>query len=232
MKRRIVPKYGYIPVIICLVWNILVYNISRIFTDRLSHYDFSTKFDDIIPFVPSFIVIYILSYLLWVIGFFVFIKESRSLCNEIFAAELIAKTVCFLFFIIVPTEMKRADVGQADGLFNWLINLTYFSDEPNNLFPSIHCMESWLCFRGAMRCKKTNSAYTFVWFILAVLICVSTVFVKQHVFVDIFAGILTAELGLFLSKRFGVGRIYDYIRLKWLMHKRLKRSKKLLIKGS
>ena len=33
------------------------------------------------------------------------------------------------------------------------------------------------------------------------LVCASTVLVKQHVFVDIFAGIAVAELGLLLSRR-------------------------------
>lgn len=37
-------------------------------------------------------------------------------------------------------------------------------------------------------------------FVFSLLVCLSTVLVKQHVIVDIFAGIAVAELGLLLSR--------------------------------
>lgn len=217
IKRRIVPKYSYIPIVICLVWNTLVYNVSRIFTDLLPHYDFSLKIDGIIPYVPYFIFIYVLSYGLWVVGFVIFARENRTLCNEMFAAEFISKTICLLCFTIIPTEMVRAS-NTGDGVFNLITNMVYSFDEPNNLFPSIHCMESWICFRGAMKCKKIHSAYISVWFVLALLICASTVLVKQHLFVDIFAGILVAEIGMFLSEKLAAGRLYDVLRIRYIMY--------------
>jgi membrane-associated phospholipid phosphatase len=224
MKRkrrifRILPKYAYIPVGICIILNTLVYNISRLFTDLLPHYDFSLSIDSLIPYVSPFIVIYILSYFLWILGFIIFARENRAICNEMFAAELVGKLLCFACFVIIPTEMVRADISQG-GFFNWLTNVVYTYDEPNNLFPSIHCMESWICFRGAYKCKKISSHYSSAWFILAVLICASTVFVKQHLFVDIFAGIAAAEIGMFAAKKFNIGRMYDFLRLKWIMFRR------------
>lgn len=224
MKRifRIMPKYAYIPAIMCILYNEVVYHLSRIVTDNLHHYNFSLSVDAMIPYVPSFITIYLLSYPFWVLGFVVCARENRALCNEIFAAEFIAKTLCLLCFFIIPTEMQRADLSDG-GIFNWATNITYAMDEPNNLFPSIHCMESWICFRGAYRCRKIHSCYTIIWFLLAVLICLSTVFVKQHLFLDIFSGILAAEIGLFLAKKWRAGRMYDVIRMKLLT---IKKSRK------
>lgn len=223
MKRQLIPRYAYLPIVVCIVWNTLVYNMTRFFTNKMPHYDFSIKLDSYIPFVSSFVVIYILSYVLWIIGFLVFAKESRSLCNELFAAEFVCKTICLFCFVIIPTTMTRANVPSG-GVLNWLTNAVYSLDQPNNLFPSIHCMESWICFRGALRCKKVHPMYSKVWFVLAILICMSTVFVKQHVFVDIIGGIVVAEIGLFLSKKFNLGRAYDVVRHKFITLVRFKKK--------
>lgn len=230
MKKQLIPRYAYLPIVVCLVWNTLVYNMTRFFTNKMPHYDFSIKLDSYIPFVSSFVVIYVLSYVLWIIGFLVFAKESRSLCNEFFAAEFVCKTICLLCFVIIPTTMTRANVPSG-GVLNWLTNAVYSLDQPNNLFPSIHCMESWICFRGALRCKKVHPMYSKVWFVLAILICMSTVFVKQHVFVDIIGGIVVAEIGLFLSKKFNLGRAYDVVRYKFITLVRpKKKTNKVVLK--
>ena len=182
MKKQLIPRYAYLPIVVCIVWNTLVYNMTRFFTNKMTHYDFSIKLDSYIPFVSSFVVIY-----------------------------------------IIPTTMTRANVPSG-GVLNWLTNAVYSLDQPNNLFPSIHCMESWICFRGALRCKKVHPMYSKVWFVLAILICMSTVFVKQHVFVDIIGGIVVAEIGLFLSKKFNLGRAYDVVRYKFITLVRFKKK--------
>lgn len=73
--------------------------------------------------------------------------------------------------------------------------------------------------------------YSKVWFVLAILICMSTVFVKQHVFVDIIGGIVVAEIGLFLSKKFSLGRAYDVVRYKFITLVRpKKKTNKVILK--
>ena len=86
-------------------------------------------------------------------------------------------------------------------IFSW-------ADEPTNLFPSIHCVASWMAVRGACMMKGMPRWYVPLHFVVAVLVFASTVLVKQHFFVDIFAGIAVAELGLFLSKHFSLWKIF------------------------
>ncbi|CCY70604.1 uncharacterized protein BN508_01112 [Eubacterium sp. CAG:161] len=90
-----------------------------------------------------------------------------------------------------------------------MTNLIYTLDSPDNLFPSIHCLESWVCFRGAMRCKKVGKVYKVIMLILALLVFASTVMVKQHVFVDIIGAILVVEIGLALAKRLNIYKKLD-----------------------
>ena len=65
-----------------------------------------------------------------------------------------------------------------------------------------------------MRCKKVGTGYRIVMFISAILVFASTLMVKQHVFLDVVTGIIVVEIGLFVAKRFDLGRIYFIIEKK------------------
>ena len=68
------------------------------------------------------------------------------------------------------------------------------------LFPSIHCLDSWLCWRFLVKIEWIPKWYKWINFLFTLLVCASTVLVKQHLLVDIFAGIAVAEIGLLLSR--------------------------------
>lgn len=201
MKKieKILPRYAWLPLTAAVVLNILVYWGNRFITADMKHYDISNAIDEMIPFFSPMIIIYILSYVTWAIGFVVIGRESKEVCYEVMGGEMIAKLICLAFFIIMPTTMVRADVT-GSGLFDELTRLIYSMDSPDNLFPSIHCLESWICFRGAMRCKKVGNGYRAFMFVFALLVFASTVLVKQHVFVDIIGGVAVVEIGLWLAK--------------------------------
>lgn len=204
---KILPKYAIIPIVASLVLNMLVYFGSRLFTTQLHHYDFSIVLDDYIPFISGWMVIYVLAYVAWVVGFIVIGRESRKVCYEVFAGEQVAKLLCLICFIIIPSTIVRPEIT-GTGFCEWLSRLIYSTDSPDNLFPSIHCLESWICFRGATRCKKTGKSYKAIMFVAAILVFASTLLVKQHVFVDVLGGIAAVEIGLFVSKKFNLSRIY------------------------
>ena len=59
MKKQLIPRYAYLPIVVCIVWNTFVYNMTRFFTNKMTHYDFSIKLDrettiNTVGFVPKF----------------------------------------------------------------------------------------------------------------------------------------------------------------------------------
>ena len=141
---------------------------------------------------------------------FVIGRESREVCYEVLTAEQIAKLCCLVAFIAIPTTIIRPEVT-GTGFFQWLSRLIYSMDSPDNLLPSVHCLENWICFRGAMKCKKVGKGYKIFTFVAAILVFASTLMVKQHVVLDVVAAIVVVELGLFLSRRFNLSKIYFII---------------------
>lgn len=207
---KILPKYAFLPLIICLGLNAFTYFGTRLFTTGLYHYDLSLPIDYMIPFTPFMMSVYVLAYVVWIVGFIVIGRESREVCYEVLTAEQIAKLCCLVAFIAIPTTIIRPEVT-GTGFFQWLSRLIYSMDSPDNLLPSVHCLENWICFRGAMKCKKVGKGYKIFMFVAAILVFASTLMVKQHVVLDVVAAIVVVELGLFLSRRFNLSKIYFII---------------------
>ena len=202
-KRKIndlLPSYTRIPLVSMVCIHGLVYYATRLVTQKLTHFDFSLPIDDAIPFIPAFSVIYLLAYVQWIAGYIVIARDSRELCYRVISGEIISKLICMALFLLVPTTMTRAGIA-SDGFFDRIVGCIYRLDAADNLFPSIHCLESWVCFRGAMRMKKTGPWYRYFTLLFSLLVFASTVLIKQHVAVDIMAGVLTAEIGQQIAQK-------------------------------
>ena len=198
---RIMPRYAYFPVIFTPLLNLAVYYGCFLLTSgRTSLYDLSIPLDARVPFWPPAISVYVLSYAFWVVNYVLIARESRAHCYRTLAADWIAKVLCVPFFLLLPATIVRPDAS-GSGLWLWITRIIYASDAPRNLFPSIHCLESWFAWRGLFGCKRVPRWYKAFSFVFALMVCASTVLVKQHVLVDIPAGILLVEIGLLATRR-------------------------------
>lgn len=206
--KTIIPKRAIIPAIIYFL-IIPSYFLVRIITRNLHHYNLSGPLDELIPFIPAFIWIYVLAYLQWFFGYLSMAHLDEGILRTHMASEAIGKLTCVLIFILLPTTIIRPEVtgtGLTDAMVSWV----YGADQPDNLLPSIHCMESWIVARGLMKTKAPKPAKMLMW-CFTVLVCLSVVFVKQHIVLDIPAGILIAEFAILISKKLDAPRIYSAI---------------------
>ena len=202
-KRKLddlLPPYTRIPLVSMVCVHSLVYYATRPITQKMTHFDFSLSIDNAIPFISAFSMIYVLAYVQWIVGYILIARDSRELCCRVISGELISKLICMVLFLLVPTTMARAEIV-SDGLFDRIVGSIYRLDAADNFFPSIHCLESWVCFRGAMQMKKTGPWYRYVTLLFSLLVFASTVLIKQHAAVDIIGGILTAEIGQQIAQK-------------------------------
>ena len=208
-------KYWWIPVFSMIVINCIAYSGSKLVTDSGFHFDISLPIDAALPFIPAFIIIYVLSYLQWVVGYGLIAAESRKVCYRVISSEIIAKLICLVIFLVLPTSMVRPE-NTGEGFCGWLTELIYLLDTPTTLLPSVHCLESWIIFRTAHKITRFKKWLVPLWFVFALLVFASVVFVKQHLILDIPAAILVGEIGLFLGKKFKTERIFEKINQKFL----------------
>ena len=150
--REILPGASVLPLGCVLALNFLTYFFTRLFTSGWKHYSLALPLDDLIPFCTEFIWIYVLSYAVWGIGFLCVGNQEQETADELFAAEIIAKLLTLVFFLVLPTTLDRP-VPSGNSLSDLLTRWIFTMDAPDNLFPSIHCLESWFCYRACSRMK-------------------------------------------------------------------------------
>ena len=208
LANKLLPSYAILPLICCPILNLLVYNGGQLLAKGHKHYDFTLPMEEGLPVVPAWTIAYVGCFAVWVINFILICRENRDICYRFLASEAIAKVICGLFFVFLPTTNVRPELTGSDP-FTWVLGVIYFLDRPVNLFPSIHCMDVWFAWRGLLPCQKVPRAYKYFSFVFAVLVFCSVLFTKQHVLVDIFGGVLVAEVGFLLAKVIPVAKLYE-----------------------
>lgn len=202
---NLVPGYAILPLLFCVVWNVVCFYLTKLFLTDTRMYNLSTEIDCWIPFSPFWILIYILSYVQWMTNYILICRESRELCFSFLGSEMLGKTVSAVFFLALPTTIVRPEVV-GGGIWNFLVRFIYAADTPVNLFPSLHCYCSWISSRKLFSCKRVSPWYKWASVVFSFLVFASTVLVKQHFFVDILAGVALAELVLFFGKILPLGK--------------------------
>ncbi|MGN0172989.1 MAG: phosphatase PAP2 family protein [Acutalibacteraceae bacterium] len=204
---KTIPKYAVVPLLLTLVANLIAYYGSLIIVDLfdIPRHNVHFPIDDLIPFMPQWITVYFGCYISWVVFYIIICRESKEVCYNFVTAEIIAKLICLIVFVVYPTEMMHRPDALSATFFDKAANFLYAIDKPYNLFPSIHCFASWICFRGISWCEKVPVGVKITAFVIAILVFLSTVFTKQHYVIDIIGGIIVTEIGIFISKKLKLG---------------------------
>ena len=202
----LIPKYAIKPLALALLVNSCVYMGIAQLRRFLTFSSLETPLDTALPFLAPFVLFYVLAFVQWGLNYLLIARDSKELCYRFALGNIIAKLICLFFFVFFPTTLARPEVTGTD-LCSRLVRLIYTFDPPVNLFPSIHCLESWCCIRASFLLKKSNRTYQAATLIMSLGVFASTLFIKQHVIADVFGGIVVFEAGFRLA-----GRIQKAIR--------------------
>lgn len=152
-----------------------------------------TDLDDLIPFMKIFIIPYAIWMPFLYLTFIFFFFKDRPTYYRTLLAYVISVLICYVIYAIFQTTVPRAELDGND-LLSWLVLFVYTNDAPFNCFPSIHCLSSYLLFRAATQSNAIGRGTKIGIGIITWSIILSTVFVKQHVVMDVFAGIMLGHV--------------------------------------
>ena len=164
--------------------------------------------DDRIPFLPAFVLPYVIWYVYVPLPMLYFLfTDRKALLRQ--TAELFAGVaICIIVFLLYPTGIDfRPAADPKNGFFEFILWLIYKNDKPLNCCPSLHCYEAVIAhlaafgnsdiLRNKAKAAKVGSMF------VCILICLSTVFIKQHSIVDSVIGVLLA-----IGVHFAFGAIF------------------------
>lgn len=196
--NRILPSYNRIPLVFTLALNCFVYWGARAIAGEWYHHNIETSWDQAIPLVEWTVVIYFLCYIFWVVNYMIGSSMGKVQCYRFLMADWIGKVVCFICYVLYPTTNTRPEII-GDGIFSQAMRYLYETDAADNLFPSIHCFVSWICYIGVRGNKSIPRWYRIFSCLAAIAVFISTLTTKQHVIYDVVAAVLLAEVGYILS---------------------------------
>ena len=150
--------------------------------------------DDYIPFNEWFFIPYTLWFAyvaVMVLYFFFQNKEDYYRCTSFL---FIGMTVCLIIYTFWPNcQNLRPTTFERDNLLVTLVQSLYKTDTSTNVCPSIHVFNSLVIHAAIMNSAllKNKKWLRKGSFVLMTLICLSTVFLKQH---SVFDGICSLAL--------------------------------------
>ncbi len=151
--------------------------------------------DDAIPFCEGFALLYCFWYLLIVYSLLMFLLYDVTSFKRLQIYIMITQAVAMLAYIVYPSvQHLRPETFPRDNLLTRLMAVIYAFDTPTGVCPSLHVAYSMGIASVWGRAKDAGMGKKLLMIALAVMISMSTAFVKQHSVVDILAAI---PVGLF-----------------------------------
>ena len=204
------PQYRHLLLLLGWVVYFILYFLTENLIPAESCYPVHCWLDDVIPFCEWFVIPYVGWYVLIVVSLLYFavynVEAFKGLQKYIITTQLIAMA-CYIIF---PTRQDlRPEVFVNDNVLTRLMGIIYAADTNTGVCPSLHVAYSmglasaWVKERGIPRWFKACMV------VLAALVCVATMFVKQHSAVDFFAALPVCLLAEIIA----YGK--DYWRPRW-----------------
>lgn len=161
------------------------------------YHEMYCSFDDKIPFMEIFIIPYYwwFAALIW-IHVYTFFKEPEVF-KKLMVYVMCTQTIAVLMFVLYPSiQYLRPEVMPRDNIFTDMVSHIYAIDTNTNVCPSLHVIGGVGVWLAAMQCKNLRSKGSRAYLhISTVLICISTVFLKQHSVIDIYAALIVCLVG-------------------------------------
>lgn len=199
-KFKALTKENLLLLLFSAPFNFAIYYLARYLTKARYHYCLLTPIDEMIPLIPWTIIFYWGCYVVWVINYCLCVICDENQSGKFIKTHYIGETICFIIMIIFPTIMPRPEILGTD-FFSRMVNAQYTIDAADNLFPSIHCFVSYLCWIGVRNNPNIPKWYQNTSLVLAILVFISTLTVKQHVILDVFASVIVAQIAYKISAR-------------------------------
>ncbi len=156
--------------------------------------------DNYIPFLSIFIYPYIFWYVMLTLVPYTLYNYNKKSFNRYYLTIAISIILVAIIYVLYPTTMNRP-LLEVNSLSTFITELIYKADTPiRNCLPSMHCLISFVFIYSSLDTKELPIIHKILIVTLSTLVILSTVFIKQHVLIDVItAFIISLVLYLFVS---------------------------------
>ena len=196
------PQFSHLLLLLGWVGYFILYFLTENLIPVENCYPVHMFLDDIIPFCEVFLIPYVFWYVLIVISLGYFLLYNVDSFKKLQTYIIITQVVAMAIYIIFPTrqDLRPTDFAR-DNFLTQIISFLYAFDTNTGVCPSLHVAYS-LGIASVWLKEKTASTGWKVFVVIAViLICLSTMFIKQHSAVDVLAALPVCLLAEYIVFR-------------------------------
>lgn len=184
------PQFSHLKILVGWV----VYFVLYFLTENLIPAETCTPvhmwLDDVIPFCEWFVIPYVFWYVLIVISLGYFLLYNVDSFKRLQIFIIITQAAAMVIYILLPSrqDLRPAEFPR-DNALSWLVGLLYSADTNTGVCPSLHVAYSIGIASVWLKEKEATKLWKSFVVVSVILICLSTMFIKQHSAVDFFAAL-------------------------------------------
>ena len=195
------PQFAHLKLLLGWVGYFILYFLTENLIPAEACHPVHMWLDDVIPFCEWFLIPYVFWYVLIVISLGYFLLYNVDSFKRLQTYIIITQVLAMLCYIVYPTrqDLRPAEFVN-DNFLTRCVSFLYAFDTNTGVCPSLHCAYSIGIASVWLKAKDVSKLWKAFVVIAVILICLSTMFIKQHSAVDFFAALpvcLLAEILVF-----------------------------------
>lgn len=216
LSRLNEPRFSHLKLLFGWVVYFALYFLTENLIPAENCHSVHCRLDDLIPFCEWFLIPYVFWYALVVVSLGWFMLYNIESFKNLSKFIIITQAVAMAAYILYPTRQDlRPETFLNDNLLTRCVGFLYSFDTNTGVCPSLHVAYSIGILSVWLKEKANGWWKAFVTFAV-IMICLSTMFIKQHSAVDVLAALPLGLLAELIANRCVDGR--------WLYRTRRKRQ--------
>lgn len=204
LKLKDLKKKEYRHLLLILYWPIFI--IAFLLIERLpgrTYAPIHCFVDDLIPFCEYFVIFYLMWFVFWIGMLAYALFYEPDVFTKLMRYLILTFSVTLLIYAVFPNcQNMRPTEFAGDNIFISIVRFIYWIDTSTNVCPSMHVIAAVGVVFAAFHSKRFCSPGRRAAFIIsAFLICISTMFIKQHSFIDHAVALPICAVGYYICFR-------------------------------
>lgn len=195
------PAFSHLKTLIFWpIFGLLFLTVERLWI-RKSYFPVYCAWDDAIPFCEYFLIPYLFWFVFLIgIHFYTLLWDTESF-KKLMRFVIVSYSATMLIYILFPNcQELRPMAFERDNIFTRFLAGLYQFDTNTNVCPSLHAIGSVAVMTCAWHSKHFSSpGWRIAFTVVAFLISISTVFLKQHSILDVIAAIPICIAACFMA---------------------------------
>ncbi len=207
------PQYSHLKYLLGWVGYFIMYALTENLIPAERCYPVHCRLDDLIPFCEAFVIPYVFWYAYIVITLLYFLLYNPDGFKKLMTFIIVTQVVAMAIYVLFPSRQDlRPTEFPRDNILTQMVGWLYSFDTNTGVCPSLHVAYSVGIVSAWLKEKDVRKAWKLFVVVAAVLICLSTMFIKQHSALDVLAALPLCVLAELIA--YGKGYWKPYFQAK------------------